>query len=286
MPEKPFRVNVYEVDLLDDSGLDPLTFANAIESACKESIPGRFKSLGDKGRRLEHYDQRDGCFLLNFVTLAFDGPGRSAPGSMTEPIDLALDEHFSHETAMLYDPGENLVFLESGQGGMTNGAIARYFREFAENGEMYSLVPRLDAEASSKARRYQTIRSLVMRMTVGPVTNIDREAGTGVIKGFGEQYDAESIKVEIKVSRSKNRTLSISNIWKSINPILASDDRNNIDELKLNGYEHEDEGMKVIDLLKHQEKRALVLNIDPDSRNVPHEARWQALLNIRKEFMV
>ncbi len=65
----------------------------------------RYRIVNGKGRRLEHYEERDGYELLNLVTTEFGGPGRSKQEGPAAHMGLGTDEFFSHETAVLYDPG-------------------------------------------------------------------------------------------------------------------------------------------------------------------------------------
>ena len=285
MPEKPFRVNVYEVQLPEDADGASSTFENAITLACKASIDERLKELDGKYRRLEHCDLSGEYLLLNFITLAFDGPGRSTPQSPAVPINLEADENFSHESAMLYDPAKDLVFLESGQGGMGSGTVAKYFREFAGHREDYLLIPKLDAEASARARNHQVIRRLTMQAVTSQITSMDRDNDIGVIHSLREGYGAESIKIEFKAARRQDSSLSKDSIWRLINSVWRSSDDNDVSELKLYGREHDSDNLELIDLIQHREKRERTLDIDPGTRNVPHEARWQALVDIRKEFI-
>ena len=291
MSEKSFKVNVYEVtlpgedddDMPDTSG--DISFSDAIENACARSLPDRFREVNGKGRRLENYEQRDDCYCLNFVTLEFSGPGRSERETAAVPIDLGADEEFAHQTAMLYDPDLNLAFVESTQTGMRYGAIARYFRGFSFPRTEYQLVPRLDDDAAARARRHQIIRSLTMRVAMGPVTDADRDAGTGVIKSLGEGYDAGTIDIVIKAQRERGRSLSIGRVWQTANSILGNDNMNNVTQLKVYGREHEDDELELIDLIQHREKREYKLQLDDTERNIPYEDRWNTLLEVRQEFL-
>ena len=285
MPDKSFKVSIYEIELPGDKGSVLTPFSTAISNACALPLADRYKEVNGKGRRLEDDDQREGCYLLNFVTLEFAGPGRSAPATAAISINLAQDESFAHETAMLYDPDVELMFAESVQGGMGPGAIARYFREFANHGEEYSLIPRLDNEAAARARQHQTIRRLTMRVAMGPITESDRNAGIGVIKSFGDEYGAGTIDIEIKAQRERGRTLSISSIWNTITNILGDHDENNVTQLKVYGREHDDDALEDIDLLQHREKRERILPVDDQDRKISRDNRWDALLEIRREFL-
>ena len=285
MPEKSFRVNIFDIELPEDHRGVQTPFGTAIENACGMLRTNRYREVNGKGRRLEDHDQREGCYLLNFATLEFAGPGRSAPATAVAPFDLAQEESFAHETAMLYDPEAELAFVESGQIGMGPGAIARYFEEFVSSSAEYSLIPRLDDEAAARARQHQTIRRFTMRVAMGPVTEADRNAGIGLLKSFGEGYGAGTIDIEIKAQRERGRTLSIGTVWNTITNIWGDSNENNVTQLKVYGREHDDEPLEDIDLLQHREKRERTLPVDVNERKILCEYRWNALIEIRREFL-
>ena len=290
MPEKSFKVNIY--DIIANNIAEPRnhSFSQAIDNAIAKPLEQRYAEVNGKGRRLEDYQKEEDYYLLNFVTSQFDGPGRTEPETAATPINLAPEEFFAHETAMLYAPKAGLAFIESTLVGMRDGAIAHYFDAFSNNNENYSLIPRLDDEAAARARRQQTIRSLTMRVALGPVTDIDQRAGIGVIKSFGEEYGAGTIDIEIKAQRERGRTLSLGRIWRTIDSILGNDTlqesmhANNVTQLKLKGREHDGDPIEVIDLLQHRENRETQLQVDPQTRKVPHTDRWEALVKIYREF--
>ena len=285
MASKAFKVNIFSVELPDGGMFGLAPFSDTIDYTRGLSLSERYKEVNGKGRRLENSDMHDGCYLLNFVSLEFAGPGRANPLTAATPIDLDPDDSFAHETALLYDPGINLAFLESGQSVMGPGAIARYFREFTNPRVNYQLIPRLDEEAAARARRFQTIRSLSMRVNVGPVTEFDRNAGIGPMQAFGEGYEAETIEIVFKAARERRRSLSPKRVWQSINSFFDNSDNNRVMKLELYGREHDDDTFEPIDLIQHRERRTRTLDIDDATRKVPHQARWDALNEIRREFM-
>lgn len=162
MPE--FRVNLFDVNLPDAEQVPQTPFREAIENACGQPLADRDRVVNGKWHRLENYEEREGCFLLNFITGQYAGPGRTELGVASAPIGLGPNEAFTYDTAVLYDPEENLVFLESSVLGMREGALASYFEEFANGDTNYSLSYRLDREAAAKARRFQTITRMIMRV--------------------------------------------------------------------------------------------------------------------------
>ena len=285
MPEKTFRVNIYEVELTGNGGANQLPFDNAIEEACRQPFAQRYRIVNGRGRRLDNYEERDGCFLLNFVTGRYDGPGRTSPQDVVAPIPLGPDENFSYETAMLYDPAEQLAFVESSIGVIGPSAIAHYFGEFADPDTNYTLVPRFDQEAAERARNHQTIRKLKLRVSMGPVTDVDRAAGIGVLKAFGAQYGAGFIDIEIKSQRERGRTLLSPSVWNSITSIMGDDNENNVTQLIVTGRENDDDPLEAIDLIQHREQRIRSLLVHEVERKVLYGVRWDALVEIRREFL-
>ena len=294
MPEKSFKANIYHVGFRNPDIPPGIPFETAIEEARERPLGERYVPLLPKGRRLEHDDKRDGCYLLNFVTFEFAGPGRSTPEEYAVHIDLDSNESFAHETAMLYDPETRLAFLESTLGGMGSGAIADYFGNFADRDTEYVLTPRLDDQAAARARTFQTIRTVIMSTSMGPATEVDRETGVGVIKSLGDEFDGGHINLEIKAHRKREHTLSKDLIRRIIDFVtgpgpspsfIDSEDRSTLTRLKIEGRVHDDEPLELIDLFQHKEKRERILLVDDTLRKVLHEDRWKALLEIRQEFL-
>ena len=168
METKPFKVNIFDVDVGGDEPAGQPLLAEAIERASRCSREDRVRNVALKDRRLEHYDRFQDGFLLNFVTFDFPGPGRVSQQAPAVPIGLRGDEFFANETAVLYDPDVNLAFVEATRNGMGAGAIADYFESFAERTTAYRLIPRLDPDATARARRQRQFRKVVMRVALGP----------------------------------------------------------------------------------------------------------------------
>ena len=148
-------INSYEL-AIDNS------FSGAIDTAFKVSIDDRSNTLNDKTHRLEHLVRRKDCYMLNFVTGVYDGPGQLSQTKQVAHFGLQQDESYAHETAMLYDPQQAYVFLEFSQRGMRSTTVIRYFQKFLLS-DKCSLVPVADADAPDRARRYKTIRSLQVK---------------------------------------------------------------------------------------------------------------------------
>ncbi len=286
MPAKNFRVNIYDVDLLENDGTPPTPFLEAILRASAESLANREKKIGGKGRRLNDFSQSTDVSLLNFVTFQYEGDGRVREGQPTSAFIMDQDEHFAPETAMLFDAANNLAFIESGRSTMGSGTISRCLEKFADKETSYSMVPVADQNAAARARNQTTIRKLKMGMFLGPVTEADREAGIDPVKAFGVGYGAERITIEISSGRPRDRSLSRAIVRNLIDFATGSSaPMPALSKLEVTGREHDDEPLEIIDLLQQRERRQTTLAIDNTSRKVPHETRWRALRGIRNNLL-
>ena len=263
MAEKRFRVNVYDVALEHTGDDQPTEFHEAIGNARLQGLADLEKDISGKRRRLDFSRQQGGLFLLNFVTFEYSGTGRVRRGQPTRAVPIMPDESFAPETAMLYDPATNLALVESSSGGMGPGVIARYFEEFANNGSEYFMTPRPDVNAATRARRYQTIRNLKMRIALGPITDVDRMAGIDPLKGFGADYGAGYIDIEMKSERARGRSLTLGRVQDFIGSLTGGNANiPAIIQLQVTGREYEDDPLEVIDLIQQRERRQYMLEID------------------------
>ncbi len=292
MTDKLFKVRVYKVETLDSIESGQMRFAgrtkfeNAITRAYAQSITNRCRLINGKYRRLEECRQDAEYSLLHFVTSEFTGPGRFSQNQAVTPINLAPDESFSHGTAMLYDHQAKIAFVETTLVGMGSRAIANYCEMFVDDMTKYDLVPRLDEDASARARKHNTIRRVDMKANIGPVTRADRDGGYGAVQAFGNELEGETIFVRISVSRARTSTLLIRKVWELFNYASGSTSEDNaVTEFKLSGREHDNDNLEDIDLIEHHESRERLLTVDSTLRQISYQDRWNALIEIRQEFL-
>lgn len=285
MPEKNFRAGIFDVN--DD---EQLPLATAIDRVRQLPLGHRLREEEPKIHRLERCESAPGVYRVNFASLGFAGPGRAHRTHHIRSFDFDSDEYFAHETAMLYDVESRLAFIELTRDGISARAIARYFSAFASddndasNAPHYELLLRLDPEASMRAARFRRIRSVIMRVAIGPATTVDRDDGIGIMESLARRYGADYTHIEIKVDRRKDRSLQLNVVREMISRIIQGDSDERIKQMKIAGRERDDDELTLIDLLHHTEKREQLLSIDPNDRRVPCEARWRALENIRSRY--
>ena len=282
MPNKRFRVTIYDVEAESKSERRPaVPFEEAIRKTYAESVEDREQTISAKLRRLEHFRSDKPVCFANLITFEFSGPGRVKRGERTRAIPMDEDEFFYPETALLYDPDSQLAFVESSQS-MTTGPIARYFAKFA-NGTKYTFTPRVDADAAARARAFVAFRSVNMRMSLGPITDQDRELGLAPIKELLGDFEGGYIDVTLKTQRERDRSLAPNVIQRLIDAVRENQGPP-VEKLEISGRPYEEDPAQFIDIFQHREKRDRDLPIDDETRNIPHRLRWESLHDTWREF--
>lgn len=284
MPVKTFKATLYDVRAGDSE--EPLaddSLERAIKEARSTGLAERTKQVNDKVRRLENHALSKDFWLLNFVTGEYSGPGRTSNETPTEPIRLESDESFAHETAMLYDPKNQIVLLQSGLGGVGPGVATQYLRSFVE-GTPFEFVPRLDDGASARARRFKQIRKVQYRVTVGPPSAIDEQMGMAAINAFASLYGAAEIDIVIKTNPVKSSSLLVRQFQSIFDDILGRKDEHHVDGFKISGRENEDDKLEEIDLFVPTMKFEKSLQVDETDRKIKHDIRWDTLMEFHGEL--
>ena len=291
MPDKSFRVDIYDVrvpqldDEAEEEAVRPAPFVDSINNACLEPLESRYKIVNAKGRRLEHHRRVGDCYLLNFLTFEYSGPGRSETSTPAVPNNLNPDEYFTVETAALFDAEIDLAFIESSLSGMRYGSFVRYFTEFSDPSTEYLIYPRTDNDAAARARTFQTIRGFTMHVRAGPITDADRRAGVDPFKLLAGEFGAGVLKVEFRAERRRDASVLPDRVWRAVDAYNDSDRAGSVSKLELYGRAHDDEPLEPIDLIQHRERYARNLQVNDTTRAVPHDFRWENLLQIRQEFL-
>ena len=235
-----------------------------------------------KDRRLEAISQEGDNTLMNFTTLTYYGPGRIKSGEESRSFELEDDEFHGNETAMLYDAQRHYLFLEAGQGGMAAGATARYSAGFVGRSAAYDMIPVPGPDAAARARRCRQFRKLEMRVALGQVGELDRQAGLGANAAFSEELGAGVVDISVNVGPARPGSLLPECVRALFDRIGRDGDA--VKKMQVSAGENDGDPLEVIDLLQHRERREHVLGVDPESRKVPIDDRWAALRDIHADY--
>ena len=285
MTQESFNVRVYHLrapNVSEDAHVVP--FGITVEQTNDLNVEMRSVTLRGSIIRLENYEKKDDYHLLNFSKSKYSGPGRLSPTSSISRFDLRQDDYFATETAMLYDQRTHLVFLEQGDALVAAGTVCDYLRRFDQQNHRYSLEPRLDPEATARARQFGTYRKVTMQVTLGSITSEDERVGLAIVRALGENYDAATADITLSASVERQSWLRTGPVKRLIDWVSPDDENSAITGLKVDGREHDDEDFTDIDLFGQFERRRLSLAVDGSTRNVPFADRWGALEEIMEEF--
>ena len=283
MPSKSMVVYVYEV-IEEHQDKD---CPKSLDGIIAMTLPPEQKEhlVNDKVRRLDSGEFHR-AFLLNFITFQYGGDGRVRLGQPVEPPNMERDESFAPETAMLYCPDCQLLIAQDSRGGMSRSAIQKYFVTIAGRGCSYSLIPRADPDIAARLRSNQRIDALTMRISLGEITEWDREVGLSPLKAFGQDLGRGTIEVTIKAEKvGRRRSLNTGAVQSLVQRIMRRDPNQQSPEiLEISGKQDDDQRFLPIDLLQHRKRHEFQLTMDPTTRNIPVRERYQALQSIHDDL--
>ena len=294
MPEL-FKINIFELEAIyrneyTEGEIAADAFMNAIQVAQRlDDLNNRVKRVHGTPRRLENPVRTDGnALLLHFTTGHYSGPGHANQHTPVASFQMDPDDFFAHDTAMLFDCRNYLAFVESRRPGMSGGAIAYYFSRFANRGWRFYLTPRLDPTARRKALKKSLINNLHIRWIVGPTSREEvEEYGNeiSILNELGERFGCSMIDTTLKVHHGSGQRLNITHARRFLNRALRAAANDRVTSLRLSGRDDGDLRAEILDLLQHREQRERQLEVDPISRKIDLEVRWQNLMEIWQQYL-
>ncbi len=165
---------------------------------------------------------------------------------------------------------------------MAAGATAQYFASFAGRGAAYDMIPVLDPDAAARARRCRQFRKLEMRVALPRVGELDRQAGLGPIEAFSEGLGAGIVNISVNAGPDQAGSL----LRKAVHTLFGrvGGDGNAILKMQVSARENDGDPLEVIDLLQHRERRERMMVVDPKTRKIPIDDRWDALRTIHADY--
>ncbi len=286
MATRVFRVRLFEVDDANpDWGIQP-TFAESLRRICALRRDRRVKTIAYKPRRLEnHRLTQEGCFQLNFTTLAYEGPSWTRGQGNVQPFQLNPDDRFAHETTMLYDPHRKLAFVETMQSGVSAGTISQFVAHFANSTSAYPMLPCLKPDAAARLREKRLFRSLDMRVALGPAGREDLGRGADPAIVVGRQFGAGIVDIKVAVKPYRRGSLDRGAVLGAIELLTGGHFGADVERLKVTAKEQDNTKAEVIDFLGDQVSFEQELPIDDAERKVLCTTRWAALRAMRAEHL-
>lgn len=164
--------------------------------------------------RLEHAEQREGFWLMDFVRLRMkQGPAKASLDSAVQGFDLDANEGFGEETAFLWDPTSDWCVSQYNHFGVRANAIAEYLKahHLMQSIDM-DLLPKIDETVHTKIRK----KGLVVRqvqLSVAPMllhdSDYDLKSGLGSAIKMLKKSGSDQIEIIVSARGSKSKSLNI-----------------------------------------------------------------------------
>lgn len=279
--QKPLRVNLFKLSEGKES--DPLSDLLKLIDAL--DLEQRTRKVGYQDYRLETIEAPHGAhsyWLLDFCKLRYDdGPGRASRAAPTKSFDLAEDEGFAEETAVLYDPDSGFLVIQYNHHGPRSGVIATYLSAYDhENVNDYEFLLQLNPDAQARLDDKKIFSKLQIKVAPSLLSKAFKKANVAVVTTLEktqELYKSDYVAITVGLEARSNASLTLHR-WLKAFKEMATDERNAVDTLIISGRDELGAALDPVDLINEKlefEYRDIELD---DGRRLTWESRRSALV--------
>lgn len=274
------KVFLYRVELSDRS----IPFENAIREIHATALQRRNILLNGETIRMEHYALHRDLTFCDFVKLRFNhGPGRAGMNNPITGFDLAADEGFGEETAMVYDPLTQYAAIQYNHYGPRPKAIEDYLNTLPNLGLYCRFLPRYDEDLQRRLGEVRIYRKLDIALATRFLNAQDHAEGLPLQRAIelSQEVGADMVEVTLSVTRGRARQLIHRNIrnildWVSRRQAILGEEDRLVDKCILTARRNEEDASEVLDLLAQR------LMLDPEviaggDRRYPRQNRYNAV---------
>lgn len=279
MATAPIKIHAFKVDKAASS----VPLETLIEQISNKRIADRERTVVtssirvDKVKTEKSSDGKESYLFLDFVKLRdTHGPGKATRDASVSDIQIAADEVFTEETAVLYIPEKKWLIAQYNHYGVRSSAIAGYFSSFATNQtNSYELNIKLDADAERRFQAANEVRRFEIGLDLTQMRAQDRTLGLGLgeVARIGAGMDGAKLKLVLSVGSERKRHL-IGRVKDALKDMI--DNTVMVTSAEIAGRENPDGHIDVVDLL--DEKLAIESNITiGPGRRLDQAERFKAL---------
>lgn len=235
---------------------------------------------------IQHHD--GGLWLMDFVLLRYEGPGRAAYDRPTRDFQMGEHERFSEETAALYDPGSGHLLVQYNHRGVRAGRMVDYFGTYGgNNADAYERQVIYDHDVAAKLRSMRIFRKINVAVDPGAITDADREHGLGLgdTVRLHDRYGGNYIELTLSARYARGPNGLSNRVRDLIERLKGHVDRgeDDVQKLKVRGTEAPDEPAETLDLVAERKRQSVEIPLG-QGRRYPREARYRALRGVWDEW--
>jgi hypothetical protein len=279
----------------DEIKIHPYSVVNGRESESLEEIIQRISTdvLDTRSRsinftqiRAEDIQINENHAFVDFVKMrGTHGPGRASELSAISGFNFEPGERFAEETALLYDFGLNVVFIQYNHHGVRVGSVSEYFSSYSNNPRnSITFLPKLRHDAERRLLSKNIFKSIEISAAPAMLQQSDNDlAVDSALTMMAQSSEAAKIKITLGANRRKNDSLNLQAAHNTIKWIRRMIGRGAISSAKIRARDDLDSDIELIDMIAERLYWNQQINVGPDLR-WPREQRYNALQEARRNL--
>ncbi|MGY8915359.1 MAG: DUF6731 family protein [Flavobacteriales bacterium] len=257
----------------------------------KLKLEERVRTVGSSEMRLDSIVKKGRVYFLDFSSFRYvNAPGKASRKTDVKDIDFGIDGAAAEETAAIYDPVSNHIFVQYNHYGARHGRIGAYFSAIDEKPEnQYYLETRFEKNIEQRLARKKIIKKIHFRVSSDPISKADKSAGQslqGALKSATD-LNGEYIEITIGASRIKKSSLDKKGIGATLGWLTKrmGVDGDSVTLMEVTGKEDEESVSETLNLLGNKLNVKIAdIKVGPGLR-YSRDDRWKAVARATKSLI-
>lgn len=261
--EIKFDLFQVSVDFYEDSELS--TFEEILTNPPANPI-----LLARNGNTFDIYDKvrKRGVLLVGTFCLVQmnELPPKARLGRAPEDLGLDDDSGLGHYTSFIFDPGNNIIAVQSNRQGVSAVGITEYFsRNYRVKNISFDVI--IDPADIRRLQNMTDIRQFDVTIAKTKHGNIfdQKKQSIGQLVSATDGSNAGLLKLHLSAGYDKNSSLSLGWIRNMVRGLIGYADGGEVRKVEIRGREEDEDTLHVIDFLENKVKLMVSL---PRSRSV------------------
>jgi len=213
MDKAKIKVHLFKVNEWEDSD----TLDQLLTAISQDDISQRVRKCGGSEYRLEEITppaNGSSEWILNFVKMRTNhGPGRVSRKTKLSSFEMADEDFFGEDTAVIYNSSSNYAYVQYNHWGVRPHAIAQYLSSYrSDKNNVYNLNIKLDFSAERKYQSQTIQRKIEIGIDLTKMNARDLKARRSLtqLAELGEELGADRLYLTVTVaSRKKSSSLKV-----------------------------------------------------------------------------
>ncbi len=279
MDKASIRIQLFRVQQAE--GAEPLE--DLLARIAADGIADRVRRCNLVDYRLEDTVAPTGrgtLWELNFVRMRdAHGPGRVSKAKKLTGFNLAVNEYFGEDTAVLYDSATRYAVIQYNHWGVRVSGLENYLSQYRSDvTNIYEFKPKLDLDAERRFKDQKIVRRVEVGIDLTKMQAADLEAGQSLtdMAEIGTKTGADRLYITLTIGSSDRKSKLKDAAKKLLTTVRKILDDDAILRLTSYGASDPEKDFEVVDLLEHKLEETEQAPVGTD-RRITFENRVKAL---------